>query len=57
MDELERAIELAGGVGALARQLGIRNANVISNWRSRKSVPLPWQLLIRAWIEQQGQEA
>lgn len=57
MDELERAIELAGGVGALARQLGIKNANVISNWRARKSVPLPWLLLIRGWIEQQGQEA
>jgi len=50
---LDKAIERAGGVGALAKALGIKNPNVISNWRSRNSVPLPWSMLIRQFLERQ----
>ena len=37
MDELNKAIADAGGVGAFARLLGI-GQSVVSNWRSRDSV-------------------
>jgi len=37
MDELNKAIDLAGGVGAFARLLGI-GQSVVSNWRARGAV-------------------
>lgn len=35
---LEKAIEKAGGVTALASAIGV-SQSVVSNWKSRKSVP------------------
>lgn len=46
METLEIAITAAGGVGKLAEKLGIK-ANVISNWRMRKSIPRGWELVLR----------
>jgi DNA-binding transcriptional regulator YdaS (Cro superfamily) len=37
MDELNKAIDLAGGVGAFARLLGM-GQSVVSNWRARGAV-------------------
>ena len=37
MDELEKAITLAGGVGLLADLIGSRQS-VVSNWRARGNV-------------------
>jgi len=41
MDALTKAIDKAGGVGKLATAIGTRQ-NVVSNWRSRESVPEEW---------------
>lgn len=43
---LEKSIESAGGVNALAAALGVRQ-NTISNWRNR-GIPRPWALLLEA---------
>lgn len=50
MDELNQAIAAAGGVGALAKRLGIKNANSISMWRARGSVPYAWSLVIGQFL-------
>lgn len=39
MTALERALKLAGGTAALARELGVSDS-VVSNWKARASVPL-----------------
>lgn len=51
MDELNQAIAAAGGVSALARKLGIKNANIISMWRVRGSVPYAWTLVIAQFLK------
>lgn len=38
MDYLSKAVELAGGVGALAKKIGV-GQSVVSNWRARGNVP------------------
>lgn len=38
MESLNRAIDLVGGVGALAKRIGVGQSNV-SNWKMRASVP------------------
>ncbi len=45
MNILDHAITAAGGVTNLAKELGVRQ-NVVSNWRLRKRVPLPWQRIL-----------
>jgi DNA-binding transcriptional regulator YdaS (Cro superfamily) len=50
MENLDRAITLAGGVSALARELGITNPNAISNWRGRGRVPHAWSIVIDHWL-------
>ena len=37
MDELNKAIDIAGGVGAFARLIGM-GQSVVSNWRARGAV-------------------
>lgn len=54
MDELNQAIAAAGGVGALARKLGIKNANSISMWRARGSVPYAWSLVIAQFLKRKS---
>ena len=54
MDELNKAISVAGGVGALAKTLGIKNANAISMWRARGSVPYAWSLLIAQFLKRKA---
>lgn len=46
LETLDAAIEAAGGVSALARELGTTQATV-SNWRMRGSVPNGWLMAIR----------
>lgn len=45
METLDIAISAAGGVGKLAKELGI-NANAISNWRLRQRIPHAWMLVL-----------
>ena len=40
MEHLERAIEIAGGVGRLASAIGI-GQSAVSNWRARGTSPDP----------------
>lgn len=49
--DLDQAIAAAGGVSALARKLGIKNANIISMWRARGSVPYAWTLVIAQFLK------
>lgn len=44
MEILQYAIDQAGSVGKLAKELGIRQ-NVISNWKARR-LPLVWSQLL-----------
>ena len=39
MDGLSKAIELCGGMLALAERVGAKSAQVVWNWKSRGSVP------------------
>lgn len=50
MNDLEQAIQISGGVGALAKDLGVPNPNAISMWRKRGRVPLPWMKLIESRV-------
>ena len=47
---LERAIERAGGVGALAALLGVRQ-NAVSMWRIRRRVPQGWAAYLGAKLD------
>ena len=42
---LDLSIKQAGGVGKLAQSLGVRQ-NVVSNWKTRNKLPLPWKLVL-----------
>ena len=46
LETLDAAIDAAGGVSALARELGTSQATV-SNWRLRGNVPTGWLVAIR----------
>lgn len=45
MDILKHAIQVEGGVGKLARALGVEQ-NVVSNWLYREKLPKPWQMTL-----------
>lgn len=45
MNDLEHAISIVGGVGKLAKALGVRQSTV-SNWKARGRVPMGWSSLI-----------
>lgn len=45
MQILQHAIDTAGGVGKLAKELGVRQ-NVISNWKARERLPIAWSQLL-----------
>lgn len=49
---LEKAIELVGGVSALAKKLGTSQSTV-SNWRMRGSVPAGWLKAIQLQFKRQ----
>lgn len=46
MKYLDEAVRIAGGVGELAKAIGMPNQNSISMWRRRGKVPLPWRIVI-----------
>lgn len=39
MDAIERAIQIAGGVTALAEKVGAKSPQVVNNWRARGRIP------------------
>lgn len=41
MAQLDYAVEVAKGIGALAKKIGVAQP-VVSNWRLRKRVPPGW---------------
>jgi hypothetical protein len=45
MQILQHAIDTAGGVGKLAKELGIAQ-NVVSNWKARERLPIAWSQLL-----------
>lgn len=52
LETLEKAIQAAGGVSALARVLGTSQA-AVSNWRMRGSVPGGWLAAMRLKFRKQ----
>ena len=48
MSAIQKAIELSGGVSALAEKLKVRTPQVVSNWRSRDNVPAEYCLAIES---------
>ena len=46
MKILEQAINSAGGISALAKDLGLK-PNVVSMWKLRSSIPLGWASVLR----------
>lgn len=56
MTELDKAIQAAGGVSALARTIGVKNPNAISMWRKRGAVPYAWSLVIDGFMVKQSRK-
>ena len=52
MQDLDQAIQVSGGVGALAAAIGVPNANAISMWRARGRVPRAWEIVISQYLKQ-----
>jgi hypothetical protein len=50
MEKLDKAIQIANGVGPLADAIGVPSHNSISMWKKRRRVPTPWMRLIEIQV-------
>jgi hypothetical protein len=56
MNDLDQAIQAAGGVSALARTIGVKTPHSISMWKKRGAVPHAWSLVLGEFLKKQARK-